>query len=85
MDSEIIFEGEYLNGKIWNGKEYNNKNIVYEIKNGKGYYKLYCGTHLIVEGEYLNGELNWKVKEYDEVGNLCYEWEYKADLRNGKG
>ena len=35
-----MFEGEYLNGKKWNGK-------------GKEYY--YDGK-LIFEGEYLNGE-----------------------------
>ena len=38
----LLFEGVYLEGKIWNGKGYNKKdNIEYEIKNGKGYFKEY--------------------------------------------
>ena len=44
-----MFEGEYLNGKKWNGK-----GKEYDKNNGK----------LIFEGEYLNGEKNGKVKEY---------------------
>ena len=54
----IIFEGEYLNGKKWNGKgkEYN--------KDGK----------LRFEGEYLNGKRwNGKVKEYYDDGKLLFE------------
>ena len=50
-DGELKFVGEYLNGKIWNGKvkEYN-------YYNGK----------LEFEGEYLNGKKNGKGKEYYE-------------------
>ena len=41
-DGKLIFEGEYLNGKKWNGKGYNDKNqIIYELKEGKGYMKEY--------------------------------------------
>ena len=48
----LIFEGEYKNGLKWNGKGYNNhNNIVYELKNGKGYIIDY----------YNNGKLNLKV------------------------
>ena len=43
------YEGEYLNGKRWNGK-------------GKEYD--YYGK-LKFEGEYLNGERNGKGKEYE--------------------
>ena len=63
-DSKIIFEGEYLNGKRWNGKgiEINNAN------------------DLLFEGEYLNGERwNGKGEEYIETKNryiLFYEGEY---------
>ena len=39
-DYDLIFEGEYLNGKRWNGKE-------------KKYNRY---GDLIFEGEYLNGE-----------------------------
>ncbi len=43
-DNELIFEGEYLNGKKWNGK-------------GKEYYlDGDLSSHLKFEGEYINGE-----------------------------
>ena len=58
----LIFEGEYLNGKKWNGKGYYDNNILYEIKNGKGYIKEYEGENLIFEGEYKNGQRNGKGK-----------------------
>ena len=36
----IKFEGEYLNNKKWTGKGYDlNENLLYELKNGKGYIK----------------------------------------------
>ena len=52
----LIFEGEYLSGKKWNGKGYDiNNNIIYELKNGKGFIKEYDqGGNLLFEGEYLN-------------------------------
>ena len=38
----MIFEGEYLNGKKWNGKGYDKKgNIIYQLNNGNGNIKLY--------------------------------------------
>ena len=49
----LLFEGEYLYGNKWNGKGYNkNKNIEYEMKNGKGYVKKYFdyGKALKFEG-----------------------------------
>ena len=37
---DLIFEGEYLNGNKWNGKGYDKYgNIIYELKNGNGYFK----------------------------------------------
>jgi len=40
--NKLKFEGEYLNGKKWNGKGYDtNKNIAYELVNENGYLKLY--------------------------------------------
>ena len=68
-DGKLIFEGQYLNGIIWNGKskEYN-----------------YDGK-LIFEGEYLNGERNGKGKEYNYNGKLIFEGEYlNGKRRNGK-
>ena len=36
----LRFEGKYLNGLRWNGKGYDiQNNVVYELKNGKGYVK----------------------------------------------
>ena len=42
LNDKLIFEGEYLNGKRWNGK-------------GKEYYNY---RKLKFEGEYLNGKRN---------------------------
>ena len=46
---------------MWNIKSYDiSGNIIYELKNGKGYVKNYdaYNNKLIYEGEYLNGEKN---------------------------
>ena len=62
-NNKIKFEGEYLNYFKWNGKGYDNKNnIVYELKNGKGYVKEYNkNVDLEFEGEYLNCHEKWKM------------------------
>ena len=72
----MIFEGEYLNGKRWNGNIYNhNDNIIYQLNNGKNnIVKEYDDDgKLIFEGEYLNGIRNGKGKEYYYNGNLIFE------------
>ena len=62
------------------------KNIIYELKDGKGLVKEYNGNKLIFEGEYLNGERNGKGKEYNRNGNLIFEGEYLNGKRwNGIG
>ena len=38
---QLVFEGEYLNGKRWNGKGYNFGHLEYELKNGCGKVKEY--------------------------------------------
>ena len=83
----LIFEGDYLNGKKWNGKGYDqNHNIIYELRNGKGYIREYDSYGcLLFEGEYSNGERNGKGKEYiREYGNdILLGLEEKEDfLRN---
>ena len=82
----LKFEGDYLNGIIWNGKGYDYQGIeVFEIKNGNGYLKEF--THkgnLIFEGEYLNGKRNGKGKEYKN-DEIIFEGEYLNGKRNGKG
>jgi len=64
LNGNLKFEGEYLNGKRWNGNGYNKKgNVEFEIKDGKGNIKEYNeDDKLIFEGEYLNGEKNGKGK-----------------------
>ena len=85
---KLKFEGEYLNGKKWDGKGYDDKeNIIYELKNGAGYMKEYDNDtgKLIFEGEYLKGEKNGKGKEY-ENNELKFEGEYLNGKKwNGKG
>ena len=88
LTNELIFEGEYLNGKrSGKGKEYFNTGFSYDLifegeysngeKNGKGkdYYDF---GQLKFIGEYLNGK-EWNGKGYDINGNYLYE------LKDGKG
>ena len=71
-NDELVFEGEYLNGKR-NGKVkeyYYNGQLIFEGEylNGKrnGIGKEYNNYgELKFEGEYLNGQRNGKGKEYD--------------------
>ena len=53
--ADIVFIGEYLNGKKWNGivddTVYNNH---YELKNGKGYI-IDINSQCFYEGEFING------------------------------
>ena len=84
-DYFLMFEGEFKNGKMWSGKRYNSdKEIVYELKDGKGYIKEdYDGIKYV--GEYLNGEKNGKGKEYYYDGSLQFEGSYLNGKRNGEG
>ena len=84
----IIFEGEFKNGKKWNGKGYDKQNnkIVCEIKDGKGCIKDYGSFGgIISEYEYLNGEKNGKGKKYDLKGNITFEGNYINNEINGEG
>ena len=91
----LIFEGEYLNGKRHGkGREYDTDNtpiLKFEgqylngKKNGKGRTYYYNGE-LEFDGEYLNGMKHGICKEYDSSGKLIFEGEYLNDLKwNGKG
>ena len=73
------FEGIYLFGLKYNGKGYDNHgNIVYELKNGKGYIKDYdYFGYFIFEEEYPNG----KGKEYYDDNKLKFEGEYINGIR----
>ena len=89
---KIVFKGEYLNGKKWNGimndytdlgygDDYNNH---YELKNGKGYI-IDISNECFYRGEFVNGEKNGKGEEYNEGLKLIFEGEYLNDKRYGKG
>ena len=85
-DNVLIFKGEYLNGKKWNGKQYiqnYGKDEIYEIKNGKGFLVELDRDYY--EGEFLNGERNGKGKEYFNGNKIKFEGEYLNGKRNGKG
>ena len=86
MNGVIKFEGEYLNGKQWNGTGYEGKKeILYKIKNGKGYKKEYSHDFIFrFHGQYLNGEKNGKAKEYEDK-ELIFDGTYLNGKRNGKG
>ena len=78
IDCYLQFEGEFFEGKKWNGKGYDtNKENVYNLKNGKGFVKEYdtYSFHLIFEGEYVNGVRNGKGKEYYN-DKVIFEGEY---------
>ena len=87
-DDELIFEGEYLNGKRnGKGKEYFGKinKLRFEGEclndkkwNGKGY-----DWNGIIIYEVING--NGKVEEYYDNGILRFDGEYLSGARNGKG
>ena len=84
IDGNLSYEGDYLNGKKWNGKGYDkNGNILYELNNGNGdtkEYRYFC--RLSFEGKYIYGIRNGKGKEYEEDGSLAFEVEY---LNNKNG
>ena len=83
----LMFKGEFLNGKKWNGKVFDilDNNISYILKEGKGFVKEYNGqSHLVFEGEFLNGE-RYKGKEYYDDGKLKFKGEYYNGRKwNGK-
>ena len=89
LEGNIKFEGEFLNGRYWNGQVYDlASNNIYEIKEGNGIIiEHYDNGNIKFEGEYLNGERNGKGKEYYDNNDkiLKYEGEYLNGKRDGKG
>ena len=81
-NNRLLFEGEYLNGKKWNGIFYNiYSDEIFLLKDGKGFIKeFYNNGDLKFEGEYLNGVRHGKGKQYDTDGVL----EFEGDYLNGK-
>jgi len=85
-DGRLIFKGEYLNGKRWNGKyrSFNNLNRLEfegELINGERKGKEYHFGILIYEGEYLNVQKNGKGREYYKNGKIKFEGEYILDIK----
>ena len=71
---------EYVNGKIWNRKEYDlDGNVIYQIQEGKG-TRIYNYNGNKVEYEYFDGINVGKMKAYDKNLKLKYEKEFN----NGK-
>ena len=90
---QIIFEGEYLNGKKnGKGKEYrNNGKLLFEgeylngqRKKGKEYGDEWIRYKIKYEGEFMNGIPNGKGKEYDAASRLMNEGEFVNGKLNGK-
>ena len=80
-NNKLLFEGEFLNNKKWNGKFFYDNNKYTNLINGKGLIKEY-----FYEGEYLNGEKNGKGKEYDKYEQtIVYDGEFVNGKRNGQG
>ena len=51
-NGKLIYEGQYLYSKKWNGKGYDeNGNIIIDLINGKGKFKEYYKGKLRFEGE----------------------------------
>ena len=69
---KIKFEGEYLKGKIIEGKEYDNDgNIIIRIENGK-IIEYYSNGNIKFKGTFFNGR-KWNGKGYDVTGNEIFE------------
>ena len=83
------FEGEYLNGKMYEGKMYDTKfNTIFQIRKGKGDITEYddYGDYKIYEGEYLNERKNGYGKEYYDNGGIKFEGIYINGKKwNGTG
>ena len=72
------FEGEYLNGEIFNGIGYDKKgNEIVRFNNGIA-RELYDNGSVKFEGKYFNGK-RWNGKGYTYFGIKIYE------IKNGKG
>ena len=86
INGKIKFEGNYLDGEIFNGIIYEkDSNNSFIINNGNGYIKIYDEFgNLFFEGEYKNREKNGKGKEYNN-NRLIYEGEFSNGIRVGSG
>ena len=75
----IKFKGEYLYGKIIEGKGYDKKgNLILEIKKDGKRKEYYRNGEIKFEGEYYNGK-RWNGKGYDNKGIEVFE------IKRGRG
>ena len=74
-DGELKFEGEYSNGIKGKGKRYDKKDNK----------ELSFNDNTVFEEKSSKGEIDGKVKEYYDDGELKFEGEYSNGKRNGKG
>ena len=82
--SYLEFEGEYYKGYKKRGKDYIKGILIYKgiylldkKLEGKGYGKDGNIIYVLKNGEGF-------IKEFDNILNLIYEWEYKYGKRNCK-
>ena len=74
ITQKLSFKGEFLKGKRWNGEGYDNDNIQYVMKKGKGLYHKYDSKgKLIYNIEYSSLKKNGEIKEYNENCELKFE------------
>ena len=84
---KLKFDGEYLDGKKWNGKIYQDSNFLLgELENGN-LIKPSSGYDNNNFKEFLNKGIieNNMIKEFDDDNNMIYKGEYLNEKRNGKG
>ena len=81
----IKFEGNYLNGKRWNGIGYN---LIwkpdFEIKDGNGIIKEYhyINGKIKFKCEYSRGRINGNGAEYYNNGNVEFVGEYISEQKD---
>ena len=66
---KLLFDGEYIKGKRWNGK-------------ANGYFEM---EQIEFEGEYINGLKFGRIKEYYKNDKIKFEGKYLNGKRNGVG
>ena len=81
----VLFEGEYLYGKRWDGKGYGDEGrIELTLEKGKGNLKVVNSENKVtMEKTYLNGLVDGICKIYTYEGNFAFEGEYKSGKRHG--
>ena len=82
----FIFEGEFYNDLKWTGTAYNNRGILYELKNGKcnSIVELINDGSLFFEGQYVDGKRYGKgIEYYNKYYNFVGE--YLNGKRHGIG